>query len=115
MSVPHRIRLCAAWEVTAGGTVWTRSFGRPSGITGTDRLWIVIGRPAACTALLNGRPLPPVPAGDAEWRHDVTADLRTRNELRLEFADSPGAVRGDGRSTLPDSLGDVVIEIEPVV
>ena len=112
MSVTHRIRLRAAWEVTADGTAWMRSFGRPTGVGVGDRLWLVIERPAACKALLNGRPLPPVPAGAKAWRHDVTADLRERNELRLQFVVPAGRVGDGGRVPLPESLGEVLVEIE---
>lgn len=111
MSGPHRIGLQAAWHVEAGAGAWIRSFGRPTGIDPGDRVWLVIERPAACVARLNGRPLPTIAAGVAAWRHDVTADLQRRNELRL---DVPGAASASlCRVPLPESLGTVALEIEP--
>lgn len=113
MSGSHRIGLQAAWDAGAGGAAWIRSFGRPTGVAAGDRVWLVVERPAACTALLNGRPLPPIVAGVGAWRHDVTADLRPRNELRLEFAGRIVANVGPGRTPLPEALGSVALEIEP--
>ena len=112
MSEPHRIRLQAAWDVAAGGTTWTRSFGKPTGVGPGDRVWLVVERPAACAAALNGRPLPPVADRAAAWRHDVTADLRDRNELRLELHEPPGPVTAAVRVPLPEPVGLVALEIE---
>lgn len=111
MTVEHRIRLQAAWRVAAGGMVWTRAFGMPAGIGPRDRLWLEIAQPTACSATLNGRILPPVVTCTAPWRHDVTADLRDRNDLRLEF---PAALRDCGavdRVPLPDTAGSVALVI----
>lgn len=113
MSRPHRIGLQAAWHAEAGGAAWTRSFGRPTGIDPGDRVWLVIERPAACAALLNGWLLPPIAAGVAAWRHDVTADLLHRNELRLDVPGGVVPVASSGRTPLPESLGTVALEIEP--
>lgn len=112
MSGPHRIGLQAAWHAADDGTAWSRSFGRP-GIAAGERVWLVIERPAAGEVLLNGRPLPPTPGGDATWRHDVTADLRRRNELRLEVRPPLGPGTPSGRVPLPAALGLVALEIEP--
>ena len=111
MSGAHRISLQAAWDAVAGGASWVRSFGRPTGVAVADRIWLVIERPAACTVLLNGRHLPPIGGGLGAWRHDVTAALRPRNELRLEFAGRTAIE--PGRAALPESLGSVALEIEP--
>lgn len=113
MSESHRIRLQAAWDVAAGGAAWTRSFGKPTGVGPGDRVWLVLERPAACMAALNGRPLPPIVGGNAAWRHDVTADLRDRNELRFELHEPPGPVAAVGRVPLPETVGLVALEIEP--
>lgn len=111
MSGPHRIRLQAAWRIAAGGAVWIRSFGRPTGVGPDMRIGLVIERPAACTATLNGRSLPAVTGGVAAWRHDVTADLRERNELRLEFAPVAPARAAADRVPFPEPLGVVSLEI----
>lgn len=113
MSGPHRIRLQAAWRVDAGGVVWIRSFGKPTGVGPGGRIWLVIERPAACAAALNGRILPAVAGGTAAWRHDVTADLRERNELRLEVATGERVRAGGAHLLLPETLGAVALEITP--
>lgn len=111
MSGPHRIRLQAAWTGADSSPVWTRSFGSPTGVEAGDRVWLVIERPVACEATLNGRPLPAVVAGHAAWRHEVTAELLSRNELRLVFAGPTTGASAD-RAPLPESLGLVSLEIE---
>lgn len=111
MAHVHHIRLQAAWDRCPHGASWTRSFGRPSGVGPDDRVWLVVERPAARAVVLNGRELAIVSAGAAAWRHHVTADLRERNELRLDVA-PPVAVGAAGRQPLPESLGIVRLEIE---
>jgi hypothetical protein len=112
MNDAHRIRLQAAWDVDAGGTTWTRSFGRPTGVGPGDRIWLVIERPADCAATLNGLPLPPVSAGASVWRADVTTSLRDRNELRLVLGSARLARDGRARVPLPDAVGRVAIEVD---
>jgi len=112
MSGFHRIRLQAAWSVTADGRVWTRSFGRPTGVATADRVWIVIDRPAARRAVLNGVDLPTIDGRAAAWRHDVTTVLKDRNELRLEFVGPGHDTSAAAGRRLPDALGVVAIEIE---
>lgn len=111
MNEVHRIRLQAAWHATAGGAVWSRSFGMPTGVGAGDRIWLEIARPAACAAALNGRTLPPVVAGAAFWRHDVTADLRERNDLRLEFVVALPDRAAAERESLPEAGGGVALVI----
>lgn len=111
MSRPHRIHLQAAWNRAAGGTVWTRPFGRPTGIGAGGRVCLVVARPAACSLTLNGRRLPTVATGGAAWRHDVTADLRERNELRLDAGVATGEEDAEERVPLPATLGSVWLEI----
>lgn len=112
MTGRHRIRLQAAWSVEAGGAVWTRSFGKPAGVGPADRIWLVIERPAACSACLNEGALPPVAGGIDPWRHDVTADLRDRNELRLHLREPRGPVTTGARPPLPEAVGLVALEVE---
>ena len=112
MGDTHRIRLQAAWNVAAGGTTWTRSFGRPTGVGPGDRIWLVIERAAACSATLDGRTLSAVAGGAGPWRHDIGADPRNRHELRLEFAAPPGPVSAGARERLPEGAGVVWLEIE---
>ena len=112
MGDTHRIRLQAAWDVAAGGTTWTRSFGRPTGVGPGERVWLVIERPAAGAAALDGRPLAAVGVGDGPWRHALTGDPRERHELRLEFTAPPGPVAAGARVPLPEAAGLVWLEIE---
>lgn len=112
MNEAHRIRLQSAWDVDAGGTTWTRSFGRPTGVGPGDRIRLVIERPAACSATLNGLPLPPVSAGASVWRHDVTTSLHDRNELRLVLGSARPARAGRARVPLPSAVGMVALEVD---
>lgn len=107
MSGPHRISLQAAWD--ADGPVWTRSFGRPSGIGEHDRVWLVLACDGGCVAALNGHPLE---TSGIAGRHDVTSDLRRRNSLRIEFIGTSGSVAARRRTPLPASLAVVALEIE---
>lgn len=112
MNGRHRIRLQSAWNVAAGGAVWTRSFGRPAGVGPADRIWLVIEEAAACSAVLNDLPLPPVAGGGGAWRHDVTAALESRNDLRFELREPQAPVANGTRPPLPESVGLVALEIE---
>ena len=119
MSGVHRIRLQAAWQPpTHGAAGWIRSFGRPAGLEPGDRVWLVIERPAACTAEFNGVVVPPVTADPGgAWRHEITRLLADRNELRLVpetgMPDGAALPTAHGRRPLPDGFGAVAIEIEP--
>lgn len=110
MSAPHRIDLTAAWELPGPGHDWSRSFGRPGGLTATDRVWLVLGGAATQAPELNGAPLPP--RADGRW--DVTTLLRSRNRLVLRGSgDGRVATRGD-RAALPAAIGTARLEIEAV-
>jgi hypothetical protein len=111
----HTMNLTDAWEGTPAGGL-RRCFGRPTGLTPADRVWLVWASPdprpgdgvrprdirlngAACAALV----------GSGQRRADVTLLLVSRNEL--VFVDS-GQAQWDGRRRLPDELGRVWLEIE---
>jgi len=126
----HVIHLGAAWEppdpAADGGVVWTRRFGRPTGLGPDDRVVLVIERSAivrsaiAAELAVNTVRLPPLAAGVERWSHDVTSLLRDRNELVLVLsAAADGDANGDtarashGRCPLPATLGTVALEILP--
>lgn len=110
------------WE-RASDTVpgWTRSFGRPVDLPDGERIDLVIVAPwPILTAVtLNGRAVPwGTPsaadvAGMVVGRHDVTADLAARNELRLPAAPGPVGEKGadQRRGPLPESVARVWLEI----
>jgi hypothetical protein len=118
-----RITMPADWGETLGadfrGRVsYLRRFGRPTGLAAADRVELVVDCADAfgCVAL-NGQRLGDIAAGGLPWRCDITARLRTRNELVIEVelphltADSPSLARS-GREGLPGGLiGEVRLEI----
>lgn len=123
MSKIHTINLTDAWEgnlpnawegTPAGGL--RRCFGRPTGLTPADRVWLVRESPDPRPGYevqprdirLNGVALAAL-VGGGQRRADVTLLLGSRNEL--VFVD-PGVGAWAGRRRLPDELGCVRLEIE---
>lgn len=108
----HGIRLTAAWErsETAG---WQRHFGRPSGIDGGQRVWLVLEGQSDEPALqLNGAPLgAPDQAEPNRWAWEVTSLLRSRNRLELASHPQLGRPPEVGRAPLPSAFGDVLLQI----
>ena len=112
-SATHAINLAHAWEVEpggAGGGVWVRRFGRPTGLAAGDSLWLVIDGPTACTLLLNGAALPACRPGVA-WRCDIMPLVHDRNLLVLVPQAGGIADAAAGRLALPAVLGRVRLEI----
>jgi hypothetical protein len=67
-----------------GQVLYTRHFGRPTGLEAEDRVILVFERVDAFgTVALNGLPLGIVPVGGAAADFDVTADLKPRNQLAI--------------------------------
>ena len=63
----------------------TRSFGCPTGLTSTDRIFVVFGPTGSATAVsFNDEPLVTIDRSDAPQQLDVTGRLQSRNQLRLE-------------------------------
>ena len=133
----HAINLSDAWEPSdarepAGGAevVWTRRFGRPTGLGDDTRIWLVLERSASiATVTLNGTPLMRAagPADDraAPLRLEITGTLHPRNTLTLGAREIAGVDRANtipsghaarsgasGRRPLPPELGRVWLEIE---
>ncbi len=112
MNAPHRIRLRRPWQCRLQGdrVLWSRRFGRPTGLEPGDTVWIVVEQcPAAGALLLNGRPIGQLSSGTAESRFEVTALVEPRNEMVLDLA----AVFPDS-SAAPDSPPGVVsLEVIP--
>jgi beta-galactosidase/beta-glucuronidase len=118
-----RLQMPGDWGASLGvafrGRVeFRRRFGRPTGIDGGERVWLVCdGADAWAKLTLNGEPLGHVagPAEAAEF--DVTGLLRERNELAAvvecprRAADGACLDRGP-RADLPGGLiGEVRLEI----
>jgi hypothetical protein len=115
----HRISLQGAWEPPSAGSFgWGRSFGRPGDLPAGERIDLVIvaPRPVLESVTLNARPLvwtdvSVAGPGMVCGRHDVTAVLARRNDLRLR-ATAPGGEPTSGiRGTLPDGVALVWLEI----
>lgn len=106
----HPIRLRHPWQnaPTLRGMRWIRRFNRPSGLTPSQRVWIVVrGIAALGTATLNGQALGSLSGqADIPAEFDVTPLLRPHNRLELQL-DTPCA-EGRFASELP---GQVWIEI----
>jgi hypothetical protein len=101
-----------------GQVLFTRHFGRPTGLEAQDRVLLVIERVDAFgTVALNGLPIGIVPAGGAAARFDIGDSLRPRNQLAIlvelpqtTFASPP--LDRAGRDGLPGGLvGAIGLEI----
>lgn len=105
----HRIRLRRPWQCQVLGdrTRWTRRFGRPTGLSPEERIWLVFeGFPTGSSGSLNGQPLGQGEGGQL-GPYEVTHRLELRNELVLEtplVAESP-------RTPADDPPGLVFLEI----
>jgi len=122
----HRIGLSKAWQVReADGDAppsWSRSFGRPTGLEGADRVLLVVeGADVDAELTLNGIRLGRPSGSQLRSEFDVTSLLRPRNELLLvpgvapspqADAESTVSTRAE-RQTLWRPLGDVSLEIVP--
>lgn len=108
----HRIRLTGAWERSERGE-WLRHFGCPSGLDGNQRVRLVVSRRSQDPKFrLNGRPLGlPEDRKDGEQTWDVTSLLVARNRLILLPEPDIGLPPTAGRSPLPASFGEVLLEI----
>lgn len=108
----HSINLAGAWEVDEAGAVWSRRFGRPSGLEQGDAVRLVFAAPGRATVALNGTTLPQL-GGGSSWAQRVTHLLEERNQLILRCA-VPVPVADARRATLPESLGRPALEIVEV-
>jgi hypothetical protein len=104
----HRIRLRKPWqrEATAGGVVWRRRFGRPSGLgVGQTVCVCVEGVPSEGSVTLNGQRLGPLPSPHTSARYDVTRRLLARNELSIHLEEAREATATEAPP------GEVCLEI----
>jgi hypothetical protein len=120
---PGRIDMPADWAATLGadfrGRVrFRRSFGRPTGLEPSDRVWLVLERiDARGVVSLNGSPLGETSIDSGPTRFDVTALLAVRNELVIEVelpdwpADEDLRRRGDRAGQVGGVIGEVRLEI----
>jgi hypothetical protein len=126
MSRPHTIRLHAAWSqpmaATGGGWSCVREFGRPTGVTVRDRVWLILDAAWMGMARLNGHPLPSPDAvsgacGSRRWACDVGGLLVLRNHLELTtrpaLIQSPWQPAGRRWSLVPP-YDHLCLEIETV-
>lgn len=100
---------------------YARRFGRPTGLTDSDEVWIVVELVAnaafgqdSVQAWLNGQPLERQPHEDpggesAERRWLVTRLLEPRNEIWLDLSSTASLANYDGRN-LP-GVRDIRLEI----
>lgn len=73
----HVIRLRSAWTPLEGGARHTRRFHRPTGLDGSQRVWLCVG--PAERAELNGEPLVL-----ERGRGDITRRLDESNLLSVD-------------------------------
>jgi hypothetical protein len=109
----HVIRLRAPWEVepleeSSSSVRCTRNFNKPTGLGGSERVWLVIeGLACAAAITLNGAPVGPASRsspGDPPARFDITSLLEPRNKIMIDLACPVG---GDPVAC----LGEVRLEI----
>lgn len=96
---PHRIRLRRPWrhEVEAARARYVRTFNRPSGLTPSTRVMLVVwGLPLTVVVSLNGQRLTAASISDAgsddpgQLRFDLGALLEAHNALMIEVRRVPG-------------------------
>lgn len=121
MNECHAINLSSAWEPPSGTSrAWVRRFGRPSGESAAERIWLVAEGGDRAALVLNGLCL-----SGSDGRHDVTALLESRNELLLipgasdqaesvARAGEPSLARAHGRCDLDSRYGRIRLEIETI-
>jgi len=88
MSDTHVIRLRSPWSQQASGegVSWSRRFNSPTGLDGSQQVWIVIDdMPASGTALVNGHPLGPL-APRQVHEFDITDILTLHNHVCLNLS-----------------------------
>lgn len=111
LPLPGRAAMPACWANSLGpdfrGRVsYRRPFGKPTGITPAERIWLVCdGADPQASLTLNDEPLGTIdgPASPAEF--DVTDRLRERNVLVaiVESADRAGGLTGEVRLEIRES------------
>jgi hypothetical protein len=118
-----RWKMPADWCETMGpdflGVVrYRRTFHRPSKLTSTAKVWLVVEPPRSYGLVrLGGRPLGEVEFGGPPSRFDITAHLGDRNFLEIDVAhpvlDDDWLPTDDGSVSQTGGLiGEVRLEIE---
>ena len=108
----HTIRLTAAWERSEAAG-WQRHFGRPAGIDGGQRVWLVLeGQAREPILQLNGTPLGAADRTEPDrWAWEVTSRLQSRNRLELAPHPQLAPPPETGRAPLPPAFGEVLLQI----
>ena len=117
--VPRRIKFPAKWSESQphfwGSARLSRRFGCPSGLTSTDRVWLVID---ACQPLLAvslaGRQLQSLSPAQGRLRFDITPLLEPQNQLVVELeraGDDGQPSGGEPAADRETVLGEVWLEI----
>ena len=95
-----------------GRAVFTRRFGRPTGLAAGDRVDLVLERiDAGGTVTLNGTTLGTLPGGQPSSRFDITSRLQRRNELTVEVEWRPPPSRPEQENPSGSLIGEVRLEI----
>lgn len=92
MPPPHVIRLRSPWtqSVTPGTLSIVRGFNCPTGLDGSQQVWLVIDDlPASGTAYLNDFPLGSLTPHRFN-QFEITTFLAPRNQIRFELSACPG-------------------------
>lgn len=109
MQLVHAFRLREPWQrvLAADAAVWSRGFHRPTGLTASDALWLVVaGLPPEAQLALNGRRLQPAcPERPGEF--EVTALVRgaCRLEIAVPLAAGEGGAVGDPAEAVAAARG----------
>jgi len=110
LNLPAPLRIVGA--SFRGRARFDRSFGTPSGLGPSERVWLVIDTPHQIRdASINGEPaeLERLGAESNRWRADITGRLGRRNTLSLTLA-YDGQPRSEQAEPLA-LLGEVTLEI----
>jgi hypothetical protein len=122
MPLRARMKMPADWSGAFGadfrGRVrFCRTFHKPTGLEGDERVWLVIEPPrSAGEVVLNDQPIGSVRVGRPPVRFDITAMLDDDNRLEIvvehPLLDDSGAADDDGTSLPGGLIGEVRLEIE---
>jgi hypothetical protein len=89
---------------------YSRSFQKPTGLDGHERVWLVVEPPRSCGSIrLNEHVLGSVRFGAAAGRFEVTLRLTDRNRLEIDVTHPE--LDDDGNSIDDSGIGGLVGEV----